>query len=429
VSFGGHRAHDANNPSLLPELPPPLRPTLKPLIEQLGAFHAPEAEWSTSFLGYCEAQGVETTPEIVENCLRWCQENGYDPQQPISWLLYIDANNLYGYAMLQNLPTGDFQWLEEDPDDAAYLAWKHDHPRGEYFEYWLATYDGSRGAMLEVDLEYPDELHDMHSAFPLAPEKITITPDMIPEVLHDQCPSSTKLCTHLGPRHNYTVAVRNLRFYLKHGMRLTKIHRVLTFEESPWLAKWVRFCTAKRSQAQNDFEKDFWKLMANAVYGKTMEDVRNRMKMYFTRDDGKTKRKVAKPGFKQIMKLGEGLCACSADQGSVVLDKPIATGFAVLEESKLLMYTFHYEVMIPLVGWENLKVCMTDTDSLLYLMSNLPDLNEKLLQIRDEWLDTSSLPKHHPLYSKTTVNNKKIPGKFKDETLGEVICRFRGLRA
>ena len=128
--------------------------------------------------------------------------------------------------------------------------------------------------------------------------------------------------------------------------------------------------------------------MANAVYGKTMEDVRNRMKMYFTRDDGKTKRKVAKPGFKQIMKLGEGLCACSVDQGSVVLDKPIATGFAVLEESKLLMYTFHYEVMIPLVGWENLKVCMTDTDSLLYLMSNLPDLTKKLLQIRDEWLDT-----------------------------------------
>ena len=158
----------------------------------------------------------------------------------------------------------------------------------------------------------------------------------------------------------------HLKFYLKYGMVLTKVHRVLTYKESKWLAEWIEFCTAKRSQAKNDFEKDFWKLMANAVYGKTMEDVRNRMKVYFVRDEKKFKRKVAKPSFKQVLKLGDDLCAVTADQESVLLNKPIATGFAVLEESKLLMYRFLYDVMIPLFGWENLNVCMTDTDSLMY---------------------------------------------------------------
>ena len=190
----------------------------------------------------------------------------------------------------------------------------------------------------------------MHSTFPLAPEKMTIVPEQIPEALRDQCTSSTKLVTHLGPRKNYVVALRNLRFYLKHGMVLTKVHRVLTYKESPWLKEWVEFCTKKRAAAKNDFEKDFWKLMANAVYGKTMEDVRKRMKVYFVDDTKRFKRKVAKPSFQRVISLGDDFGICVHDQDSVLLNKPISTGFAVLEESKLLMYRFHYPVMIPFSG-------------------------------------------------------------------------------
>ena len=219
---------------------------------------------------------------------------------------------------------------------------------------------------MEVDLEYPPELHDMHSTFPLASEKMTIVPEQIPEALRDQCTSSTKLVTHLGPRKNNVVVLRNLRLYLKHGMVLTKVHRVLTYKESPWLKEWVEFCTKKRAAAKNDFEKDFWKLMANAVYGKTMEDVRKRMKVYFVDDTKRFKRKAAKPSFQRVISLGDDFGICVHDQDSVLLNKPISTGFAVLEESKLLMYRFHYEVMIPLFGWENLTVTMSDTDSYMY---------------------------------------------------------------
>ena len=141
--------------------------------------------------------------------------------KPTSWLLYIDANNLYGYALLQPQPAGDFQWLH---DSAEFHASIEDEQAS--YRQFLETYDG--GATLEVDLEYPSELHDMHSTFPLAPEKMTIVPEQIPEALRDQCTSSTKLVTHLGPRKNYVVAIRNLRFYLKHGMVLTKVHRVLS---------------------------------------------------------------------------------------------------------------------------------------------------------------------------------------------------------
>ena len=112
--------------------------------------------------------------------------------KPTSWLLYIDANNLYGYAMLQPHPTGDFQWLH---DSAEFQASIEDEQA--FYRQFLEAYDGC--ATLEVDLEYPSELHDMHSTFPLAPEKMTIVPEQIPEALRDQCSSSTKLGTHLGP--------------------------------------------------------------------------------------------------------------------------------------------------------------------------------------------------------------------------------------
>ena len=97
-----------------------------------------------------------------------------------------------------------------------------------------------------------------------------------------------------------------------------------------------------------------------------MEDVRKRMKVYFVDDTKRFKRKVAKPSFQRVISLGDDFGICVHDQDSVLLNKPISTGFAVLEESKLLMYRFHYEVMIPLFGWENLIVTMSDTDSYMY---------------------------------------------------------------
>ena len=147
----------------------------------------------------------------------------YDPEEESSYLMYLDANNLYGWAMSQSLPTGDFKWIPsedfEDPED---------------FIFENYTNDTRKGVILEVDLEYPEELHDFHNDYPLAPEKILITDDMLSKYCKDLKDSENissgrvhKLVPNLRNKEKYVLHYRNLQLYLSLGMKLTKIHRVL----------------------------------------------------------------------------------------------------------------------------------------------------------------------------------------------------------
>ena len=140
------------------------------------------------------------------------------------------------------------------------------------------------GYFLEVDLEYPEELHELHNDFPLAPEKIAVSSDMlsnyckkIADKYEIKVGDVKKLIPNLGNKTNYVVHYRNLQLYLSLGMKLTKIHRVLKFNQSDWMKKYIDFNTKKRMNAANDFEKYFFKLMINSVYGKTMENLRKRI--------------------------------------------------------------------------------------------------------------------------------------------------------
>ena len=136
------------------------------------------------------------------------------------------------------------------------------------------------GYILEVDLEYPDELHVLHNDYPLAPEKLAIPYDM----LSDYCKKITdeyeikvgdvkKLIPNLGDKTNYVLHYRNLQLYLSLGMKLTKIHKALKFKQSDWIKKYIGFNTEKRTNVANSSEKDFFKLMINSVYGKAMENL------------------------------------------------------------------------------------------------------------------------------------------------------------
>ena len=170
------------------------------------------------------------------------REDEYDDKRATKYITYLDANNLYGWAMCKPLPTRGFKWMDDDE----LSSWK------------------KRACILEVDLEYPKQLHDRHNDYPLAPERLVLG-------------KVEKLVPNLNDKIKYVIHYENLKLYESLGLKITKIHRGIKFEESPWLKKYIDLNTDLRSKANNEFEKDFFKLMNNSVFGKTMENIRNRV--------------------------------------------------------------------------------------------------------------------------------------------------------
>jgi len=191
------------------------------------------------------------------------QVPGYDPGEPKSYIMYLDANNLYGWAMSKPLPKRGFKWKRVMPTEEEILKKKENAKNG-----WI----------LEVDLEYPEELHGEHNSYPLAPEKKEVKKEWMSdyqkglmEDLELKHQETRKLLLTLQDKNNYVLHYRNLQFYLKQGMKLKRVRRVLEFEQECWMEPYIRMNTEFRKRAKSDFEKDFYKLMNNSVFGKTME--------------------------------------------------------------------------------------------------------------------------------------------------------------
>ena len=175
----------------------------------------------------------------------------HNPEQSSSYIIYKDANNLYGLAMIQSLPVSDFKWMSDEEIES--------------LDVMTVADDAETGYILEVDLEYPKELHDLHSDYPLAPEKMSISHEMLSpyqqklkEELGYKPAKVEKLLPNLWNKEKYVVHYRNLKQYLSLGMKLSKIHRVLQFRQEAWLKPYIEFNTQLRAQASNDFEKDFF---------------------------------------------------------------------------------------------------------------------------------------------------------------------------
>ncbi len=321
----------------------------------------------------------------------------YDPKKPNKHILYLDANNLYGWAMSKPLPYKNFKWM-----------------KGEELGNWkkLSSEEGE-GCILEVDLEYPKELHDLHNEYPLAPEKITIG-------------KVEKLVPNLNDKKNYVLHHENLKLYLKHGLKLTKIHRGITFEEKDFMKSYIDLNTDMRTKGTTDFEKDFYKLMNNSVFGKTMENVRNRVDVKLVTNKKALNKLVKKANYKRVNEFHENLVAVHMEKAVIKLDKPIYLGMSILDLSKTLMYEFHYDYVKPKWG-DKAKLLFTDTDSLCYEIQT-DDVYEDIKNDADKWYDTSNYDKDHPsgLYS---GRNKKVIGFYKDECGGKFIVEFVGLKA
>ena len=165
----------------------------------------------------------------------------FDEKSPSKYIMYFDANNLYGWAMSQYLPTGSLKWLSEKKIKELDL--------NKYEE------DSNKGLILEVDLEYPQELRDLHNDYPCAPEKVKVTEDMLSDYcrkIAKQHNISTelvhKLISTLSDKQIHVLHYRNLHLYLSQGLKLKKIHRVLEFDQSPWLKQYIDFNTEKKKK-------------------------------------------------------------------------------------------------------------------------------------------------------------------------------------
>ena len=187
---------------------------------------------------------------------------------------------------------------------------------------------------------------------------------------------------------------------------------------------YILFNTEMRKNATSSFDKDLFKLLNNAVFGKSMENVFNYLTLKLTADANHYEKLVSNPLYRDSRRFKNDLTAVLMNRETAKLNKPIYTGFVVLDLSKYLMYNYHYRYMTPKYG-NRAKLLFTDTDSLCYHIFT-DDIYKDMLADRDEQFDTSDYPKDHEIYSE---NNKKVIGMMKDETNGCPIEEFAGLRS
>lgn len=278
----------------------------------------------------------------------------------------------------------------------------------------MYTNNSAKGLILilEVDLEYPSSLHRLHNDHPLTAEKLKVTEEMLSrywETIRKTYKISfgqvKKLIPTLSSEERYILHYRNLQLYLDLGLKLKKVHCVLEFHQSPWLRQYIDFNAQKRMNAKTSFEKDFFKLMNNSVFGKTMENIIKRVDVRLVTDENKLSKLASKPTYVTSKILNENLVAVHKIRDYV--------GTCILDLTKTLMYDFHYNY-IKKKYKSRAKLLFTDTDSLMYEIKAKDIVYQDFWTDRDKF-DNSDYSKYSQYFDPT---NKKVIGKFKDEAVG-----------
>ena len=302
----------------------------------------------------------------------------YNNNEESSYIQYLDANNLYGWAMSKKLPVNGFRWLDSDEIN-------------EINEELIKNYNenDNKGYIFEVGVRYPKRLHDLHSDLPFLPERMEI----------NKC---KKLVCNLFNKKKYVIHVNSLKQALNHGLKLKKIHRIIEFNQKEWLKPYIDMNTELRKEAKNDFEKDLFKLMNNSVFGKTMENIRKHRDIKLVTTDKKTNKLVSEPNYHTINLISEDLSIIEMKKTKIKMNKPIYLSLSVLEISKTLMHEFWYDYMKPKYGF-------------------LEDIANDV----ENRSDTSNYEVNRPL---PMGKNKKVIGLMKNELGGKIITEFVTLR-
>ena len=251
-----------------------------------------------------------------------------------------------------------------------------------------------------------------------------------------------KLVCNLYSKKKYEAHINTLKQALNHGLKFKKIHRVIEFNQEPWLKPYIDMNTELRKLAKNDFEKDLFKLMNNSVFGKIMENIRKHRDIKLVTTDKKRSKLVSEPSYHTINLISEDLSIIEMKKTKVKMNKPIYLGLSILKISKILMYEFWYDYMKPKYN-SNVKLCYMDTDSFImniktndfykdiasdvenrFDTSNY-EANTSETTAEPSFLELSALARR-PL---PTGKNKKVIGLMKDELGGKIITEFVTLRS
>ena len=280
----------------------------------------------------------------------------HDKNKESTFLVYDDASNLYGFAMCKKLPVDGFKWFDN---------------LSIFTQDFIKKYDeeDDTGYLFVVDVEYPKNLHKLHSDLPFLPERMKI----------NKC---TKLVCSTENKENYVVHIRALKQALNHGLKLTKVHRIIRFDQEDWSKQYIDMNTELRKEAKNNFEKDFFKLMNNSVFGKTMENVRNHRDIRIVTTDKRRSILASEPNYHSTKYISKDLLIMEMKKVEVKMNKPIS------DISKTLMYEFWYDYIKPKYG-DNAKLCYMDTDNI-----KTENFYKDIAPNAGRWFDTSNYEKN-----------------------------------
>jgi len=331
----------------------------------------------------------------------------YDKEKEDSYIVYLDANALYSGAMCKFLPYKDFEWNTD--------KWSK--------KKILEISDKSDiGYTMSVDLHIPEELHDYFNNYVPCPENIQIKKSFLSENQQKDYKQSNikKLCTTFFDKIDYVMNYRHLKLVLGLGVELIKVNQVMQYKQKPFMDKYIMKNIDLRIKCKNEFEKDFYKLMCNSVYGRTLENVRNRINFRLISTETQA---LSVKNLKQYTIFEDDLVGVHCHRQEIKLNKAIFLGQTILEDSKVLMYDFHYNFMLKKIERKNIDLLFTDTDSLCYYIKKQNIF--EIIKENSSLFDLSKYPKNHEMYD--GINNKALE-KMKNEEI-EMITEFVGLRS
>ena len=324
--------------------------------------------------------------------------NDYGNKNKSSYIQYLDANNLYGKAMTEKLPVRGFKWMEDI---------------SKIDEDFVKVYNknDNKGYILDVDVDYPSKVQNLHSDLPSLPERMVIN-------------NTKTLVCNLNDKKNYIVHINVLKQALDHGLKLKKVHRIIEFEQEAWLKEYIDVNTELRKKATNDFEKDFFKLLNNVVFGKTMENFRKHRDIKLVKSDKKRNKLVSEPYFHTMKLIDNNLTIIEIKKVKVKMNKPIYLGLSIRDISKITtMYEFWYDY-VKIKYEDKAQLCYMDTDSFVVNIQT-KDFYKDISQDVNKRFDTSNYTFDRPL---PTGINKIVTGLMKDELGGDIITEFVALR-
>ena len=337
----------------------------------------------------------------------------YNPSEPESHILYVCANNLYGFAMSQKLPLRNFRWVDVQSIEII------NHP-----------IDDPEGYIVEVDLECPPEIHDNIRDLPLtANHSYVQKEDMseyhrnLAESLRVKVGKTPKLLLTCKSQSRYIVHYTLLQLFIKLGYKITQIHRAIKFSQEAFLAPYIANNNNQRTIASSSIAKNMFKLLNNSIYGRTLYNHRNTKNFKLVYDTVGFDRNAKKLTCKSVKLLGSNVALFHHVKNEVNAMFPCVIGSAILDISKHHMFHSYYFGFKKYIN--NLTLCYMDTDSFV-LFSKSQNFFNELKTLKLSLLDTSNLPIGHPL--SYPPHNQGTLGMFKDESAGDPITEAIFLR-